>query len=45
MFNPGNLVHARGRDWVVQSGSSNELLTLRPLTGSSDSLTYLVPSL
>lgn len=45
MFNPGNLVHARGRDWVVQSGSSNELLSLRPLTGSSDSLTYLVPSL
>ncbi len=45
MFNPGNLVHARGRDWVVQSGSTKELLCLRPLTGSSDSLTYLVPSL
>ena len=45
MFNPGNLVHARGRDWVVQSGSTKDLLCLRPLTGSSDSLTYLVPSL
>lgn len=45
MFKPGNLVHARGRDWVVQSGSTEEFLCLRPLTGSSEELTYLIPNL
>ena len=42
---PGNIVRARGRDWVVQSGSDENLICLRPLTGASDELAYLCPSL
>lgn len=42
---PGNIVNTRGRDWIVQSGSDDNLLCLRPLTGSSDELAYLIPEL
>ena len=35
-FNPGALVCARGREWVVQPGSSDSLLRLRPLGGSEE---------
>ena len=45
MFKPGNLIHARGRDWVVQSGSTDDLLSVRPLSGSGDELEYIVPDL
>ena len=38
-FEPGSLVRARGREWVVLPDSSNELLILRPLGGSSDETT------
>jgi superfamily II DNA or RNA helicase len=41
---PGNLVRARGRDWVVQAGSSEKVLVLRPLRGG-DELVYLAPEL
>ncbi len=41
---PGNLIRARGRDWVVQSGSDDTVLALRPLRGS-DEVVYLDPSL
>ena len=44
-MSPGNLARARGRDWVIQSGSSEDLLCLRPLTGSDDEVVYIVPSL
>ena len=44
-FAPGNMVRARGRDWIVQSGSDERMLCLRPLTGSSDETAYLLPSL
>ncbi len=35
-FNPGNLIRARGREWVVQAGSDSDWLRLRPLGGSDD---------
>jgi len=44
-FNPGALVRARDREWVVQPGSSESLLRLRPLGGSDEDITTLVPAL
>lgn len=35
-FTPGSLVHARGREWIVQPGSVAPLLRLRPLSGGQD---------
>lgn len=45
IYLPGNLVTARSRTWVVQSGSSNEWLRLRPIGGADDEITSLIPSL
>ncbi len=44
-YQPGNLVHARGREWVVQSESSADWLRLRPLGGTDDDIIALVPEL
>jgi hypothetical protein len=44
-FSPGALVKARDREWVVQPGSSDTLLRLRPLGGSEEDITTLVPGL
>jgi len=44
-FTPGALVKARGREWVVQPGSHENLLHLRPLGGSDEDVTTLIPSL
>ena len=44
-FMPGNLVHARGREWVVQSESRHNLLRLRPLGGADDDTIALIPEL
>jgi hypothetical protein len=44
-FNPGALVRARGREWVVQPGSSDSLLRLRPLGGSEEDVTTMLPDL
>jgi hypothetical protein len=33
-FSPGDLVHARGREWVVLPGTENETLRVRPLSGT-----------
>lgn len=44
-FNPGNLIRARGREWVVQSGSDAHWLRLRPLGGSDDDSISLIPDL
>jgi hypothetical protein len=39
-FSPGDLVRARGREWVVLPGTEQELLRVRPLSGAeSDSQT------
>ncbi len=44
-FLPGNLVRARGREWVVQPGSSTNLLKLRPLGGSDEDIALILPAL
>lgn len=44
-FLPGNLVQARGRTWVVQSGSEDDWLKLRPIGGADDEITELMPQL
>ena len=42
---PGNLIRARGREWVVQSESRRDLLRLRPLGGADDEIVALIPEL
>lgn len=44
-FSPGALIKARGREWVIQPGSSESLLRLRPLGGSDEDITTLLPEL
>lgn len=44
-FMPGNLVRARGREWVVQSESHRDWLRLRPLGGADDDTIALIPEL
>ncbi len=35
-FSPGSLVRARGREWIVLTGSDAEVLNLRPVSGSEE---------
>jgi len=44
-FQPGSLVLARGREWVVLPESDTELLVLRPLGGTDDETTGVLPAL
>jgi superfamily II DNA or RNA helicase len=44
-FSIGNLVRARGREWVVQSESKPDWLRLRPLGGADDEVIALIPEL
>lgn len=44
-FAPGSLITARDREWVVQPGSEPDLLHLRPLGGSGEDTTTLIPGL
>jgi superfamily II DNA or RNA helicase len=44
-FQPGNLVRARGREWVVQTESHRDWLRLRPLGGAEDETIALIPEL
>lgn len=44
-FSPGSLLHARGRDWVVESDSTAALLHLRPLSGPLSESAYIIPAL
>lgn len=44
-FVAGNLVRARGREWVVQPDSQGQLLRLRPLGGADDDTIAIVPEL
>lgn len=44
-FMPGNLVRARGREWVVQSQSHRDWLRLRPLGGADEDSIALIPEL
>jgi superfamily II DNA or RNA helicase len=44
-FSIGNLVRARGREWVVQPDSKSDWLRLRPLGGADDDIIALIPEL
>lgn len=44
-FLPGDLVRARGREWVALPSPEPALLALRPLTGSETEIQLLDPSL
>ena len=44
-FLPGDLVRARGREWVALPSIDSRLLSLRPLTGSESDIQLLDPSL
>ena len=44
-YAPGSLVRVRGREWVVQPESNNDILALRPLGGSDDDIQVIIPSL
>lgn len=40
-FQPGSLVSARGREWIVMPQSDNETLHLRPLGAAEDDATLI----
>jgi SNF2 domain-containing protein len=40
-FQPGNLVRARGREWVVLPETRDQVLKLRPLGGSEEDATFI----
>lgn len=42
-FEPGTLVSARGRDWVVLPDSTTDVLIVRPLGGSEDDVAAVLP--
>lgn len=42
-FEPGSLVSARGRDWVVLPESSADVLVVRPLGGTEDDVAAVLP--
>lgn len=44
-FVPGSLVHARGREWVVEPSLENSILRLRPLGGSDQDVAVILPAL
>jgi len=44
-FAPGDLVHARGREWIALPSPDDEWLCLRPLSGSEADVQLLHPAL
>ncbi|GGA04995.1 MAG: helicase [Rhodobacteraceae bacterium] len=44
-FTPGDLVRARGREWVALPTSGEGLLALRPLSGNENDIVVLAPDL
>ena len=44
-WSPGSLVRARGREWIVLSGSDTEVLRVRPVSGSEEDQTYIYVAL
>src|SRR5690242_18959 len=40
-YSPGSLVRARGREWIVLTGSDAETLRVRPVSGSEEDQTLL----
>src|SRR5260370_36433153 len=45
MFAPGDLVHARGREWVALPSTDEETLCLRPLSGAEADVQLIHPAL
>ncbi|RZO86863.1 MAG: DEAD/DEAH box helicase [Oceanococcus sp.] len=43
LASPGNLVQARGREWVVLPDSTDDLLLLRPVGGLDEEVTGILP--
>jgi hypothetical protein len=41
IYNPGSLVRARGREWIVLAGGDGEVLRVRPLSGSEEDQTLI----
>ena len=44
-FAPGDLVHARGREWIALPSPETDWLCLRPLSGSEADVQLLHPAL
>ena len=44
-FPVGSLVTVRNREWVVQSGSGDDLLLLRPIAGADDDIVGVLPAI
>ena len=44
-FSPGDLVRARGREWIVLPGADPDIMRLRPLSGSEEDVQKLAPRL
>ncbi|WP_448582271.1 DEAD/DEAH box helicase [Thermaurantiacus sp.] len=44
-FSPGDMVRARGREWIVLPSPSEDLLNVRPLSGTDDDAQLIVPAL
>src|ERR1700685_847330 len=40
-YSPGSLVRARGREWIVLTGSDGEPLRVRPVSGSEEDQTLI----
>jgi superfamily II DNA or RNA helicase len=40
-WSPGSLVRARGREWIVLAGSDNEVIRVRPISGSEEDQTVI----
>lgn len=40
-WSPGSLVRARGREWIVLSGSDADVLRVRPVSGSEEDQTFI----
>jgi superfamily II DNA or RNA helicase len=40
-WGPGSLIHARGREWVVLTGSDESVLVVRPVAGSEEDRTCI----
>lgn len=45
VFAPGDLVYARGREWVAMPSADPDWLCLRPLSGAESDIQYLRPEL
>lgn len=45
LSNPGTLIHARGREWVVLPDSTPDLLMVRPVGGLDEEITGILPAI